>query len=565
MRVAAPGGKAGCAAMWGIAYREIAGYLRAVSASLPARTAPARGAEQEALPSEPPAGAVRAYTSMRTWRGGASRERAVAGRMDGLVAGPAAPGGDIAGGRAVQRLALLAALGGAALALYGVAERLGDLKVHPITFTALFAALCGLYGAACWLVLRGGARLPLRPALAVILVGAVAYRAVFLPAVPSLSDDFFRYAWDGYIQNRGYSPYRYPPEAGALASLRDGYYWPRVNRKAETSAYPPVAELFFQGLAVLRPLDTTIFKLAYLALDLATMALLGSLLRRRGQSPLALIVYAWHPLPVFEFFGSLHVDVLAVCLIVAALVLEARGREVAAGVALGLATLTKLYPGLLLPAFAWRGRWRLPVACVATVLAGFAPSFLSGDTNFRQLPMYLHEEGYQSGGRFFPLVLLRHLLAALLRHVRYVPTPVYVVAVGAVLGALALWLSLRPGAFDVPRRALLLAGAILALVTPTYPWYFIWLLPLLAVERVAGLWLLTGTIALSYTGWYWFTPRDISLDPVMAAVYLPAYALLLWRARGRLAALARRGRALLRGRRAPAAAVAVESRGGEGE
>ncbi|HEX5505682.1 MAG TPA: glycosyltransferase family 87 protein [Thermomicrobiales bacterium] len=470
--------------------------------------------------------------------------------MDGLAADAATSEGAGVGQSTRPpwwRLALLAALGGAALALYVVVERLGDLKVHPLAFTALFAALCGLYGAACWLVLRGGARLPLRPALAVILVGAVAYRAVFLPAVPSLSDDFFRYAWDGYIQHRGYSPYRYPPEAPALAALRDGYYWPQVNRKAETSAYPPFAELFFRGLAVLRPLDTAIFKLAYLALDLATMALLGLLLRARGQSPLALIVYAWHPLPVFEFFSSLHIDVLAVCLIVAALVLQARGREVAAGVALGLATLTKLYPGLLLPAFARRGRWRLPVACVATVLVGFAPSFLSGDTNFRQLPMYLHEEGYQSGGRFFPLVLLRH--------VHYVPTPVYVVAVGTALAGLALWLSLRPGAFDVPRRALPLAGAILALVTPTYPWYFIWLLPLLAVERVAGLWLLTGTIALSYTGWYWFTPRDISLDPVMAAVYLPVYALLLWRARGRLAALARRGRALLRGRRAPVVAI----------
>lgn len=488
--------------------------------------------------------------------------------MDGLAVGAATAEG-IASARARgagRRVALLAALGVGGLALYVVAERLGDLKAHPLAFTALFAALCGLYGAACWLVLRDGARLlPVRPALAAILVGAVAYRAVFLPAAPSLSDDFFRYAWDGYIQNRGYSPYRYPPEAAALAPLRDGYYWPQVNRKAETSAYPPFAELFFQGLAVVRLLDTAIFKAAYLALDLATMALLGLLLRRREQSPLGLIVYAWHPLVVFEFFSSLHIDVLAVCLIAAALLLQARGREVAAGVALGLATLTKLYPGLLLPAFARRGRWRLPAACVATVLVGFAPSFLSGDTNFRQLPMYLHEEGYQSGGRFFPLVALRHLPAALLRHVRYVPTPVYVVAVGAALVALALWLYLRPGAFDVPRRALLLAGAVMALVTPNYPWYFIWLLPLLAVDQVGGLWLLTGTIALSYTGWYWFTPRNISLDPVMAAVYLPAYALLLWRARGRLAPLARHGRALLRGRRAPAGAIAVESLGTKGE
>ncbi len=144
-----------------------------------------------------------------------------------------------------RSLLALLALGLAGLPLYVAAYQLGSLPYHPWSFALLFATLCALHAAACWLVVRHGVALPLRPALLVLGVLALAYRLVFVPAVPSLSDDFFRYVWDGHIQRAGYSPYRYPPAVPELASLRDGYYWPKVNRKEQTSAYPPFAELVY--------------------------------------------------------------------------------------------------------------------------------------------------------------------------------------------------------------------------------------------------------------------------------------------------------------------------------
>ncbi len=409
-------------------------------------------------------------------------------------------------------------LGLVAAPLYAIALRLPE---RPFLFTALFTALCALYAASCRLVLHhNGARLPVREALPVIVLFALAYRLILVPAEPWLSDDFFRYVWDGFIQGEGYSPYHYPPRAAELEGLRDDYYWPRVNRKEQTSAYPPFAELAFRLLFGVKPFSTVAFKLGFLTIDLATIGLLYLLLRDRGQSPLGLIVYAWHPLPPFEFFGNAHIDVLAVLLLVLALLLQARGHPLGAGVALGLATLTKLYPGLLLPAFTRRGHWHLPLAWLATVVAGFAPALLAGDTNFRQFPTYVREEGYDSGERYFPLLLLR-LIAP-------VPAAAYVVAVAIVLLALSLRLYLRPGAFDVPRRALWLAATIMLLVTPAYPWYFTWLLPLLALVPVPGLLFLTGVAALIYLGWGWFLPQQISPKPLVAFQYCSTWALLLY-------------------------------------
>lgn len=421
---------------------------------------------------------------------------------------------------------VLGALGLAGAPLYVVAYRLGSMPFHPFAFSAIFAALGALYGAACWLVLRRPERLPRRIALVAIVGVAVAYRLIFIPAVPSLSDDFFRYVWDGAIQEAGYSPYRLPPAAPELAPLRDDYFWPKINRKEQTSAYPPVAEALFRTLAAIRPFDSAPFKIAFLACDLLAIALLGLLLRERGQSPLAIVVYAWHPLPVFELLHSAHVDALAVMLLVLALVLQARGRSTLAGVALGLATLTKLYPGLLLPAFTRRDEWRLPAAMGLTVAAGFAPVLLTGDTNFRQLPTYLGEEGYGSGARFLALALLG-LNGPL-------AVTFYVAAVAVALLGLSFWLYRRPdaaggvGAFDVPRRALVLAAAIVLLVTPDYPWYFVWLLPLLAVTPVPVLLYLTGAVSLNYFGWWWLFPRGRSLTALAALQFLPVYAALLW-------------------------------------
>ena len=421
------------------------------------------------------------------------------------------------------RLWPLIALGAAALPLYGWAARLGDLLVHPVAFAALFVGLCALYAAACRYATR---HLPVAPArrqalpfLAVLLLFALAYRLIFVPATPALSDDFFRYVWDGYIQGQGYTPYRYPPNAPELVPLRDDDYWPRINRKAQTSAYPPFAELAFRGLSLIRPFNSLVFKVAFVALDLATILLLLALLRARGQSPALALIYAWHPLLPFEFVASAHIDVLAVMLLTLALYFQVRGRPALAGIALGLATLTKLYPGLLLPAFCRRGEWRLPLATIATVLIGFIPALVSGDSNFRQLPTYLDEEGFDSGGRYVPLNLLRLLLP--------LPTAVYIVLAGLTLVGLSLRLWTRPAPLDVPRRALLLGLAIMLLVTPSYPWYFAWLLPLLALVPSLGALYLVGAAAIIYLLWNWPTGR-LNLQPFHIWQYVPTYGLLAW-------------------------------------
>lgn len=114
------------------------------------------------------------------------------------VASPVAP--TESAGAAARRTWPLVALGAAALPCYAWAAWRGDLAARPVEFAALFVALCLLHAAAAWWATRPGRtaddwRRPLPLAVPIVLF-ALLYRLLFVPATPSLSDDFFRYVWD---------------------------------------------------------------------------------------------------------------------------------------------------------------------------------------------------------------------------------------------------------------------------------------------------------------------------------------------------------------------------------
>ena len=80
-------------------------------------------------------------------------------------------------------------------------------------------------------------------------------------------------------------------------------------------------------------------KLGMLAFDGLSIACLIALLRRRGLPATRVLLYAWHPLPVWEFAGTGHVDALAIGLLMLAFLAASRRAPLWTGVALAAATL----------------------------------------------------------------------------------------------------------------------------------------------------------------------------------------------------------------------------------
>ncbi len=382
-------------------------------------------------------------------------------------------------------------LGAAALGLaaaFGAMAALDDLFTGVRSFVLLFVAASAAYGIAAVSVVR---RPPQgRRALGGILVAAVAFRLLLLPLAPTLSTDLYRYLWDGRLGAAGVSPYRAAPTAPELAAYRDPVVYPRLNHPDWRTVYPPGAQLLFTGMARVAPASVLGFKLMVLAFDALTIGLLLGWLRSLGRPAGWVLLYAWHPLVVVELAGSGHVDAVVLALTVGALWAAARGREGLAGALLGAGGLVKLYPLLLLPAV-WRRRVGRPLAAaVAVVAGGYTLYGREGMAVFGSLGRYLAEEEWNGGARAVLDWILGPLGPAGHGAARLLPL--------AALAVLAGVVGLRARAVPAWQRAVWLVGAYLLATPNLFPWYALWLVPVLAAAP-AWPWLhLTCAVALTY-------------------------------------------------------------------
>ncbi|MDE2851923.1 MAG: hypothetical protein OXP74_15085 [Acidobacteriota bacterium] len=146
-----------------------------------------------------------------------------------------------------------------------------------------------------------------------VLAVAVVLRLLALPLAPSLSDDVYRYLWDGRVAASGANPYLVAPDDESLTGLRDDL-WRKTAHRDVATVYPPLALGMFAGATTLpRPLFA--YKMALAGVDLAGCALLLLLARRRGNAWAAL-AYVWNPLLVVEGAGMGHVDVVGASLVI---------------------------------------------------------------------------------------------------------------------------------------------------------------------------------------------------------------------------------------------------------
>ena len=156
--------------------------------------------------------------------------------------------------------------------------------------------------------------------------------------------------------------------------------------------------------------------------------------------------------------GSGHIDAALIALIVAALWAVRRGRDGFAGLFLAGATLTKLYPAVLLPALYRRWGWALPAAFAAAIVVGYLPFIGIGWRVFGFLPGYAGEEGFDAGGTGFYLL-------GLLRQVSPLTAPSgRAYAAGAVVILVALVLLRHQPWIDLPTLGFAIVGTHLGLL-----------------------------------------------------------------------------------------------------
>jgi alpha-1,6-mannosyltransferase len=403
-------------------------------------------------------------------------------------------------------------LGCVSTVLYRAGLRASGVSGIRFFMTVAFVQ-SAIYLLAAWIVVRSRSS---NSTLLIVVAFAVVFRLSILFAPPYLSDDIYRYVWDGRVQAAGINPYRYIPVAPELAHLRDDVIYPKINRREWAhTIYPPTAQVVF--FLTTRISESVVWmKATMLIFELVTIWAVAQLLTLLGRPRQLLLLYAWHPLVIWEFAGSGHVDAVAIGFIALAFLAWQKKSNLGAGFMIACATLVKLFPLVLLPAMLKRGRWRIAFVFAITIIVGYLAYLSVGPRAvFGSLPGYTQEMGLLKGQPYYALSLVHKLFGLELSGIAYM------IATVIVMGALALWVLLRRARSEDPlKHAMVLATATTVLFAPHFSWYFCWLVYFLCFTPRLAIFYLTIASFLLYATWLGDSPDDMFV--INSLLYLPA-------------------------------------------
>lgn len=327
------------------------------------------------------------------------------------------------------------------------------------------------------------------------LLFALAFRAFLVPYLPNLSDDFYRFIWDGHLVLQGLNPLeRLPMDWMALpleqrpSGLSEGLF-KELNSQQYFTVYPPVNQLVFSFSVWCFP-DTiwaavAVMKSVFLLAEIGSIWIIWKLLQHWQRPTHWVLWYALNPLILLESFHNLHFEILMVFFLLAGLWLLVQHRFFLSGILMALSVATKLLPLMFFPfllrrlwfrKFAW---WSLGVILLLAVT--FVP-FLAGSIENLGDSLGLYFQHFEYNGGLYYVSRWIGLQLSGYNLIRFIGPGL---ALAAGLAILVLAYRERSIAFSsLPGMWLWAFFFFLLSTTTLHPWY---LSILIAMSALSGI------------------------------------------------------------------------------
>lgn len=199
-----------------------------------------------------------------------------------------------------------------------------------------------------------------------VLVGlGMCFRLVFICAIPNLSQDFYRFVWDGRLVSQGISPYLLTPEMyfskvsvtieKLIPQAHELYKGMGSLSANNYSNYPPINQFFFAVTTMLggKSIMGAVISLRILIIiaDLGILYI-GKKILEKFKLPIKNIFWFFlNPFILIELTGNLHFEGVMLVFLILALYLLIKQKWFWAAVLIGISISVKLIPLLLLPLF----------------------------------------------------------------------------------------------------------------------------------------------------------------------------------------------------------------------
>ena len=332
-----------------------------------------------------------------------------------------------------------------------------------------------------------------------IFLFGLLFRCTFLLVTPHLSDDYFRFTWDGELQNDGISAFAFLPidygsvfeKHSPLFDKYEGLYNARtaefpdgMNSKIYYSIYPTVNQFIFKTASFIgSPNDgnLVIMRIWLLIAEVVSFFILRALLLRSKRSEALVGLYWLNPLIIIEITGNLHFDGLAITFILLTLLYISQKKTTMAGTAVAMAIVTKLNPLFILGAAFNRMTlktfiWFAGSASLLTVL--LLALILDTDTfwNFKNsFGLYFAWFGFNAG----PYYLIRETGLLLsqtdISNIISAVFPIITIALFAYVSITSKK--------DIVQKLLLLFVIYFSFSPVVHPWYLTVLIPLAILSK----------------------------------------------------------------------------------
>ncbi len=197
---------------------------------------------------------------------------------------------------------------------------------------------------------------------------AFIFRAVFLLSIPNLSQDFYRFIWDGRMLLEGFNPYLYTVESFVsknelpIAQAIELYHGMGTLNASHFTNYPPLNQLFFvfaalfAGKSILG--SVAVLRILIIAADFGTLFFGKKLLKKLNIPEYKIFWYVLNPFIIIELTGNLHFEGVMIFFLVWSLYLLHIGKWQFSAVILALSISIKLIPLIFLPLFFQKLNWK---------------------------------------------------------------------------------------------------------------------------------------------------------------------------------------------------------------
>ncbi len=361
-------------------------------------------------------------------------------------------------------------------------------------------------------------------------------RLVLLFMFPNLSDDIYRFIWDGRILANGMNPYEFMPKAlvgtdkGDAMGLNERLF-ERLNSPAYHTVYPPVDQFMFGVASIISGkswfMHAVVLRVFILAAEWVNLVLLGKLATRLGVGIRSVLFYALNPLVIIELTGNLHFEALMLAFVLGGIYLLYQGRYMGSAFSLAGAVAVKLIPLMLMPFMVRRLGWRSLVyfAVVGLGIGVLFLPFLSMDAirNFGS-GLELYFQSFEFNASIYYLVRWIGLETV---GYNMIATMAPLLSGLTFLGVFGLAFGARVERDKVLPQAFLLALALhLFLSTTVHSWYITPLVGLSVISRFRFPIFWSLTAVLSYSAYR--TPAYTEDPWLLGLEYTIVYAALFW-------------------------------------